>query len=229
MSRTVRSLPVGSSKKYGVRGYYNTHFSGNFTPSAIHLLKRPEKKQVYAFASMRHGLWLDAPEPELPLRDRHRWRSKYTEPYAIEDFMPHETSISGPKWVDKADFDTPVVQGLILRGWTFNRKTERVWRGPEEWDVNHIDHGPDFRDSRVWLYNPDFDEDREERYCAWKAVHTLVCRNGHYKDRTQGHPIRKSKLLDHRLTRHRAKADLYRARVEWEIESLEDQSDGVGR
>ncbi len=176
---------------------------------------------------MRHGLWLHA--PDLPVQDRNRWKSKYTEPYADDDFRQYDTSYAGPKWVDKADFNTPAVQGLILRGWTFNRKTEHVFRGPNEWNYDYIDRGPDFRDSRVWSINPTFDEDRHERYQEWKAVHTLVCRNGHYKDRRQGRPIRWNKLNDHRLTRHRAKADLYRARVEWEIESQEDQSDSVGR
>ncbi len=210
MSRTVRRLPVGKSKKFGRIGYYN--IVRRFAPSEINVLKEPRRPQAYAHSARRFGIFLFAPEATVttgPRRGRS-WRSLYPH-YAPDEPRAHKMSISGPKWVDKENFHSNEIQALITRGWYFHHRYEERRTGPEEWDREYVRVGPDFQWQRLWYVNPEFDADSDDQYRRWKAVHALVHRNGHYKDRHPGRNWRRrQKQDDHQLIRSRLKMALYR-------------------
>jgi hypothetical protein len=199
VSRTVRSLPVGKSKKYGRIGYYNR--VPNFNPLDIHLLRNPLKPQSRGWHEPRYGLYLHKP---------------YGAEYVPTAWLPAPSrgmkrSNAGPIWVDGWRYHEEKFQHLIRAGWTHEWEYESRRYGPEEWAVdNYVRVGPRFYKHRLWVPNPDWDEDADDAYYNWNRVHEIVCRNGHYKGHRQGYRkwMRRAKQADHQVRRRRLVAEL---------------------
>jgi hypothetical protein len=194
MSRTLRRLPIGPWKKYGRIGYYNRH-TRMLAPSDIHVLQTPQKPQSSGQFIRRYGLYLFAPYSSGRM---------YYDYYSQSELRPSKRSIAGPSWIAAEDFY--LEHPLILKGWTYNVRSEKHQTGPEEWEYTYKSLGPNFQWSWLWKPNPDFDQELQDAYHRWHSVHVLVCRNGHYKDKHPGRAWRRDdKQRDHQIIRSRLK------------------------
>lgn len=218
MSRTIRRLPTGHrSKKNRYIGYYNPVRS--FDTSVANLLRNPPSPPpARSLTQIRYGLWLKRP------RRGYYYQYEY-DYYRDEDYRYFSNSISGPRWVDAEDFHHPDIQFLINNnGWTYDKKTKKKQTGPESWNYETIDLGPDFKKTVVHRLNPNYNEEADDVYREWCRAHRIVVRNGHYKDHHPGYAKfkRREKQADHQVERSRRAAALRKLVAETLIERAID-------